>query len=410
MKPDFWRHVLSTLTGSVISQLIPICATLVIARQYLPSEFGMYAIWLGLVLFLSVVLTCRFETALAIEENGEPRRRAFLATLLISTLCAAVLFISGGVVVLLLFPHILGFSYYLTALLIPVALAVAVVQCWQSWAAAEGKFRQLSIMRITQSLAEATMQIGIGIVWGSAEALVSANLCGNLFAIYVASRLLPTGAIPDDGAIRLMRNLWQRHKKFPLWSLPADTINAAALQLPLLITGARFGAEVVGLLALTMKILGAPIALLGRSVLDVFKRQASESYRNRGECRVDYVRTFKVLALASLLFCGGVLFCGEYLFALAFGNKWRGAGTIAIWLLPLFALRFVASPLSYMVYIAGKQHLDFFWQIALLGMTVAALTLPSNYPSALQFYSCGYAILYAIYLVMSYQFSLGKQV
>jgi len=102
-----------------------------------------------------------------------------------------------------------------------------------------------------------------------------------------------------------------------------------------------------------------------------------------------------------------MVFVSEWLFAFAFGEVWRGAGTIAVWLLPLFALRFIASPLSYMVYIAGKQHIDLLWQIVLLGVVLAALSIPSNHALALQAYSGGYSILYVIYLWMSYRFSRG---
>ena len=82
---------------------------------------------------------------------------------------------------------------------------------------------------------------------------------------------------------------------------------------------------------------------------------------------------------------------------------------MAIWLLPIFALGFVASPLSYMVYIAEKQHLDLFWQIALLGMTLASLSAASDYRSALLVYSYGYGLLYVIYLGLSYRLSLGER-
>ena len=161
---------------------------------------------------------------------------------------------------------------------------------------------------------------------------------------------------------------------------------------------------------MTMRILGAPIGLLGKSVLDVFKRHAAISYRERGECRADYVRTFRILAIASLGSCLVMASVSESFFALAFGENWRGAGTIAVWLLPLFALRFIASPLSYMVYIAGKQHVDLVWQVALLAMTIAALNIPFyGHDIALQAYSAGYSLLYIVYLAMSYRFSLGNR-
>jgi len=92
---------------------------------------------------------------------------------------------------------------------------------------------------------------------------------------------------------------------------------------------------------------------------------------------------------------------------LAFGERWRQAGIIAVWLMPMFALRFVASPLSYVFYVAGKQHIDLMWQVALLLVTVATLYFPANYAHAIQAYSAGYALLYVIYLALSWRFSKG---
>jgi hypothetical protein len=62
-----------------------------------------------------------------------------------------------------------------------------------------------------------------------------------------------------------------------------------------------------------------------------------------------------------------------------------------------------------MVYIAGKQHVDLVWQIALLAMTIAALNIPYGHDIALQVYSAGYSFLYVVYLAMSYRFSLGNR-
>ncbi|KJS27213.1 MAG: hypothetical protein VR76_09615 [Pseudomonas sp. BRH_c35] len=219
---------------------------------------------------------------------------------------------------------------------------------------------------------------------------------------------MPLGKFSISVAPQAVIGFWRRHSNCPKFGVPAGAINTAAAQLPLLIVASRFGAEIAGLLAMTMRILGAPIGLLGKSVLDVFKRHAATNFRARGECAGDYIRTFRVLTLGSFVFCVVMVFASEWLFAFAFGEVWRGAGTITIWLLPLFALRFIASPLSYMVYIAGKQHIDLLWQIVLLGVVLTTLSIPSNHALALQAYSGGYSILYVIYLWMSYRFSRGS--
>jgi O-antigen/teichoic acid export membrane protein len=404
----FWRSVVSVMTGTAVAQVIPVVGSLVLARLYAPAQFGFFSAWLGVVLLAAVVFTGRFETALAIEPDGEPRRLAVISTLATASLAAVLSAAVLGIAVGAGSGWLGNIPTVLIVTSVPTALAIAAAQTWQSWAAAEGSYRPLSAMRIAQATAVTALQIVIGYRYASAESLAIAHFLGVIVGLAYSARVMPCGTFPDGKAAATIRDFWNRQRRFPLFSLPADSINTAAAQLPVLIVAGRFGTEIAGLLAMAMRILGAPIGLLGKSVLDVFKRHAAASFRERGECRSDYLRTFKALAFGSVVFCLILAFSSESLFAFAFGENWRGAGTIAVWLLPLFALRFIASPLSYMVYIAGKQHLDLIWQVALLGMTLASLNLPQRHDHALQAYSAGYALLYVAYLVMSYRFSLGK--
>ncbi len=409
MRSGFWRSVVLALGGTAVAQLIPIFGSLVLARQYAPAQFGLFSAWLGVVLLLAVSLTGRFETALAIEEDGEPRRLVVISTLLTAVLVACTSFVILAIFVAAKLDLLHNVSTLLMGSAIPTAFSIATTQTWQSWAAAEGRYRVLSVMRVAQAATVTLLQIGAGIFFASAEALAISYLAGVMIGIGISAFLMPLGAVPKGGLVGIVRGVWARHCRFPLFSLPADAINTAAAQLPLLIIASRFGADIAGLLAMTMRTLGAPIGLLGKSVLDVFKRHAATSFRERGECRSDYIRTFRVLMMGSLLFCAVMLFFSEHLFAMAFGETWRRAGTIATWLLPMFALRFVASPLSYMVYIAEKQHVDLVWQIALLGITIASLYIPTQYEAAIKIYSAAYSLLYIVYLAMSYRFSWGEK-
>ncbi|MDG5499214.1 lipopolysaccharide biosynthesis protein [Marinobacter sp. BGYM27] len=404
---SYWKNVTSVLTGSVVAQLIPLLGSLAIARLYAPAEFGTYSAWLGMAMLLAVLLTCRYDMAFAIESDGQPRRLAVLSTLITLMLvggCVLVALVVGFLCVPELFSE---YPFMLVLTWLPAGWLLAANNVWQSWAAAEGEYRKLSYMRIAQTGFITSLQIIVGVALSSAAALALSHLIGLALSLVVSVYMLVLRGLPKTGVFGDVVSFWKRQRKFPAYSLPADFINTAAAQLPILIVTSRFGAEVAGMLALTMKVLGAPIGLLGKSVLDVFKRHAAESYRDRGDCRDEYVKTFKVLALGSLAFCAIMVFASESLFIVAFGKVWAGAGTIAVWLLPMFALRFIASPLSYMVYIAERQHLDLMWQIGLLAMTLFCLATLSGYNVALQAYSAGYSALYFIYLGMSYRFSLG---
>jgi O-antigen/teichoic acid export membrane protein len=410
IRNNYWKSIASVLTGSAVAQAIPILGALVLARIFSPGEFGVYASWLGVVVFISVIITGRFETSLAIEADGDPRRLAFVSTLLaagIASLSLLVLLLIASVV----FPAMLQkIALPLLLCALPTALTIAIVQAWQSWAAAEGAYRKLTTIRIANAGAITVSQIIIGFFQPSASVLALGYLVGGVIACALCTTLMPLGKLPVEYRnFQSVKHFWYRQRRFPLLSLPADAINTAAAQLPIIIVASRFGAEVAGLLAMTLRILGAPLGLLGKSVLDVFKRHAATRYREYGECRDIYLQTFKVLSGGSIVFVVAMFFLSETLFVIAFGEQWRFSGTIAIWMLPYFALAFIASPLSYMVYIAGRQHVDLCWQIALLTMTFLCLTAPTHYESALKFYSAGYALLYVVYIIMSYRFSLGAK-
>src|SRR3546814_11584213 len=73
----FWKNTASVLSGTLVAQAIPLVGTLIVARLFAPADFGVFAAWLAIVNVLSVVLTARFESSLAVVPDGAPRAIAF---------------------------------------------------------------------------------------------------------------------------------------------------------------------------------------------------------------------------------------------------------------------------------------------------------------------------------------------
>lgn len=407
----FWRSVGLVLTGTVAAQSIPLLGSLVIARLYAPAEFGVFSAWLGIVMMAAVVVTGRFEMALAVEADGAPRRFAVAATL--GTILLVSFFFSIIVGLLYLTTGLLeNAQSVMVGLFVPAALLAGVTHTWQAWAAAEGNYRDLSWIRISQAFVVTVAQILAGLISPTAAGMMLGHVLGTAAGIGFAMYLMPinlmaTGARTEFWA--RLKTFWRHQRRFPMFALPADAINAASGQLPLLLIASRFGTEASGLFALTIRVLGAPIGLLGAAVLDVFKRSASSSYRDNGHCKDEYVRTFWLLSAGGVILALGVIVVSERLFVVAFGEPWRQAGVIAIWLMPMFALRFVASPLSYVFYIAGKQQVDLVWQCVLLAVTMASFMLTSSFEGSIKLYAAGYGLLYLFYALLSYHYCKGKQ-
>jgi len=91
------------------------------------------------------------------------------------------------------------------------------------------------------------------------------------------------------------------------------------------------------------------------------------------------------------------------LFSWIFGPEWRPAGELARILAPLYFLNFLASPLSYVFFVAGRQKLELRWQVALFAMTLTVFLLPLTLHASLLAYAVGRSGLYLLYLFMSYR-------
>lgn len=391
-----------------MAQSIPIIGSLAIARIYAPSEFGEFSTWLALVSFIAVVITLRLETVLAIVEDGESRAKAvFIAlvtTLLMGCVFSVALFILSFVRVTRAY---LPEQTVLLLLIIPAAFLVALNQIWQTWAAVDGAYGKLNAMRLIQATAIVLIQIAVGLKYPTATSLALGFLIAGGVSFFTAMVLMPRFIYGSFLHRDIFNKFFVRYRKFPLYALPADAINTAVAQLPLLIVFHRFGGETAGYLALTMRVLGAPVGLVGKSVLDVFKRHAIKGLREVGHCRDIYIKTFMALTLASVFMVLCTIFLAEDIFRIAFGAEWVESGRMAIWLLPMFALGLVASPLSYMAYLVEKQYVDLLWQFFLCVVVVGVLYIFSSPQSTLVGYSLAYAAMYIVYIFMSYRFSMG---
>lgn len=398
----------TVLAGTTTSQAIPVIASLALTRLYSPASFGAFAAWLSLVTIAAVLSTARLEASLAMFDDGVARSHALRATF--TTLALGAVTISLLVAVAsTIFDWLPVVPAALLALLPAGTLLVAASQTLISNSAAGGRFRALSTQRIAQAGTIAATQIAAGLYSPSPLTLSIGHVLGTLCGVAIAMRTLrtPSGAESLSLNLAAMRSHWRMNWRFPMFAVPSDLVNAASAQLPLLLIAARFGDAAGGAYALAYRTLGLPLAVVGSAVLDVFKQRAGAQFRSEGNCRAEYGRTFRLLAPAAVFVAVGGFFVAEPAIVFAFGSDWREAGRLARWLTPLFALRIVASPLSYVFYLARAQHLDLVWQSVLLAATWVTLSSGASLRSAVTAYAVAYASLYAVYLLLSYRLSLG---
>jgi O-antigen/teichoic acid export membrane protein len=208
----------------------------------------------------------------------------------------------------------------------------------------------------------------------------------------------------------LVKKLFFRHIKFPIYTLPAEFVNRFSNQLPVFMLNHFVGTGAVGVYNLAMRMLGLPISFIGGAISTVFQQRASEDFNRTGSCRAIFIKTFKSLSLISIIPTIIIIVLGPDLFQWAFGQNWREAGVYARILIFMMMLKLIVSPLSFMYFIFNQLKQDFFNSSYLL---VSSLLIFyyffSNYRinEGLLIFSINYSIIYLIVLFRSYNLAKG---
>lgn len=185
--------------------------------------------------------------------------------------------------------------------------------------------------------------------------------------------------------------------------VPTAFVNITANHLPNILLSSLFSVQSAGYYYLTQRVLQAPVTLISKSILDVFKQKASMDYNEFSNCRIIFKKTFYLLILLALPMGITLYFFIEDLIVLIFGESWCEAGVIAKMLIPALTLRFIANPLSFVIYIADKQFLNFLTMIALLIGVLISLFYNQTFQSAVCGISLTYCVYYSLHIILSFK-------
>ncbi|MCA9217241.1 MAG: oligosaccharide flippase family protein [Planctomycetales bacterium] len=404
MRPSqFVKNVALLASSAVFAQAIPVALSPVISRLYDPAQFGVFAVFMSAIAIISPLTTGRYDIPILLPRSNA-NAIAILCVALISTAAITLLlaiavsihhFVAGGEIIVLLLP-----------LLVMIA---GFVQCSYAWENRNERYRNMAASRIGRGVFLPISQLLLH-TFGSVG-LVCGQIIGEATAaawLLVCQRH-EIALIKSVSVSRIMRQA-TKHASFPLYSVPAGLVNVFSAQMPLLLLSSFFSIETVGFYGFTNRVLAAPLNLIANAFLDVFKQQASRDFAADGSCSRVFADTFWKLAILSAPPFIVLGLFGPRIFSFVFGEKWIISGEFARALSILFCVRFVATPLSYVLFITGRQRMNLFWQIGLFVVTGAALAIgfaDESVETALWAMSFLLTPMYVLNLWMSYRSAVG---
>lgn len=350
-KNKFIKSITLLISGTVGSQLILLLASPVLTRIYSPDAFGVLALFISIIMIMSMLATFRYELSLPLPKN--------------SSIATNLLFISASLS--LITCSIIGFFIYFYgeifftrtglqsfldfAYLVPLGILVfSFYNIFIQFNIRKKNFSSIARAKIFQTLATLSIQI-LFYKFGAFPLLI-----GHIFGLFVGIILLFDIKRFKNFKINFKKSLILliSYKRFPFFSTPAGFIRVGGLELPIIILTSFFNPAAAGLYALANRVLNAPISAIGNAVSQAFIPTAVESNRigNLDSLVNKIHRNLSIFAMPVTII---LVFFSQEIFIFVFGLEWVDAGRYAQWMAPWLYVVFVSTPLTTLTTILDKQ-------------------------------------------------------
>ncbi len=169
--------------------------------------------------------------------------------------------------------------------------------------------------------------------------------------------------------------LAKRYKDFPKYQAPHAMLNTFSSYIPVYMFTPFFGLGVVGLYALSTRIVFAPMMILAGASAKVYNQKVTQLYHAKGDAYGFTVRLLKSLFKKIMIpFLIIVVFAPD-IFAFIFGEEWREAGVytqiLSLWLL----LNISVSTVSFIPSLIQQQKKAFIVSIIQVLLLITSITI-----------------------------------
>lgn len=400
----FFRSVAVLAGGTATAQVLLLLAMPLLTRLYTPAAFGVLAVYLAILSIAGVLCGFCFERAIPLPEEDDDARHLFalsLATTTVISLLAAIGAALAGerVAALVNTPALAPYLW-----LLPISLLLmGLNQNMMYWAIRKKTFAHFAQAKVWQSGGLVATQTSLGLLQAGTVGLVLGDMLGRLCGV-AAFLALAWG--PLRGAfqpIRLadLRRVASRYRKFPI-GIASGFLCTTNAQVPLFVVATMFGAAPMASVFLAQKVIATPLSLLGTSISQVFIGEIAKSADTDGRASMALLKKLMLkMSLLGLAMLAAASLFAPPVFAVAFGETWREAGTILQILAPVFVLEFILGPITATVQVLECQEVVLYREIirsVVLGSAVwLALQFPEGLHATLAWLAAGGTLGYLLY-------------
>lgn len=390
------------LSGTFIAQLISFLALPILTRLYSPSEFSVFAVFAAVLGILAPISCLRYEIAIPLPQDDKDAANLVAISILSSIAVSMVIFLvivlqTERIIDLINQPGIDGLLF-----LLPVGVVLAgIFGAFQYWATRKSKFSIIARSRIHQAIGGVSIQLLLGWLRFGPLGLVLGHLINGSAGIFSIGRrvLYLDVALFKSINFQSMKVVAVRYSNFPKLSVIESLANNIGIQLPLIIIAIHLGGGEAGYLMLVIRLLQAPLGLIGGSLAQVYLSRAPIEHRsgNLDVYSMSVLNSVIKVAVGPFIF---LAFVAPFVFGLVFGREWERAGVYAVWMIPWIVMQLLVFPLSMVFHVTAKQKTALMLQLvgAFFRVLVVLVAVYTNKAQSIFAYALAGFLFYTIYL------------
>ncbi|SDX10633.1 Membrane protein involved in the export of O-antigen and teichoic acid [Lutibacter oricola] len=339
--------------GALIAQIIGFLGTLVLAKLYGESAYGIFGVFISFSGFFSILNTFQLEQCLVITNHKGERKNLFNSLFLITLISSLI--VAFFVFVISFFFQNQTDKFFIILLSILFSIASSFNKIHEYYLTFKENFKKISEIKVLTIAFNLALQLIL-----FQQFKLKGLVYGNLISIILISIYYFTINKPSFSSINssLLKKTLINNKTIVVHVLPATLISSVAINiLPILIT-LYFGLEVYGVYFLSWKILSTPFFLINSSVAQVYYKKANNLLTKNSS---ELFETTKKIVYSNI---GLMLFflilintIGIYFLELFLNKSWENLKTYTLILSFLILAKSAFIPISDIIIVLKKNHM-----------------------------------------------------
>lgn len=377
--PGSIKNAGTLLTGNVVGQGIAFLSYLLLSRLFTPEDFGLYNIFSGYLEVLIILSTCKYEMSIVVAHNdlraSQVARMALRLNLIVSM---ALLAVTGVLTVAA--PTALPIPILMVWLIPLIVFLNGTSRVYSSLGVRSGRFRAIAGADVSGSLSGTVLKLLAGFLAPMVQWLHTYGLpIGTVLGLFVRNTWLRLRSAvllkshhrhPSRASLLAAA---RHHRHYPLYVMPKEFLSSLSANLPFIWLALYFDNATIGLFALALTFLQRPMLMVANAMESSFYSESAQRQREGLPLFHRLSRMTGGLAAVAVPVAVAGFFWAEPIFTFLLGDQWVGTGFYVRCLLPWLVVRLLANSLAFVANLFETQQVDFWMQVVLLALRVAAL-------------------------------------